>query len=67
MAIDDRDVYFTSSLAGTGAVLRGARDGCAAPTTIAKDLGRPYGIAVDASSVYWVNQDDGTVMRVPKP
>jgi hypothetical protein len=34
-------------------------------TTLAAGQRNPGGITVDATSVYWVNRDDGTVMKVP--
>ena len=35
------------------------------PTTLASGLPAPWGIAVDATSIYWVNSGDGTVMKMP--
>ncbi|HET6280877.1 MAG TPA: HYR domain-containing protein, partial [Polyangia bacterium] len=34
------------------------------PTTLASAQAGPLGIAVDGTSVYWTNGDDGTVMKV---
>lgn len=34
-------------------------------TTLASGQADPDAIAVDATSVYWIDQHDGTVMKVP--
>ncbi len=36
-----------------------------AATTLASGPSGPYGIAVDATSVYWTNSTGGAVMKVP--
>lgn len=36
-------------------------------TELATHQANPKGLAVTASSVYWANEDDGTIMRVAKP
>jgi hypothetical protein len=33
---------------------------------LADDLGRPTSLAVDATHVYWVDSDDGTLARMPR-
>ncbi|HLK41474.1 MAG TPA: hypothetical protein VKU41_32215 [Polyangiaceae bacterium] len=33
-------------------------------TTLVSGLNRPYGIAVDATHVYWTNNGDGRVMKL---
>ena len=43
-----------------------ARKGGGEPQTLASGQKSPYSLAVDATSVYWTNIDDGTVMKVDK-
>jgi hypothetical protein len=40
---------------------------CGAYITLASGQAAPYRIAIDATSVYWTNFEDGTVMKVAKP
>ncbi len=76
LAIDDRSVYWvtTDLYSSTGDVLQpgaiascplaGCPDGGPVRLAAAAD---PYGIAIDADYVYWVdNADQGSVHRVPK-
>jgi hypothetical protein len=61
LAVDANSVYWTTS---GGTVMKGplARG---TTKTLASGQGGPGALAVDATSVYWVNKDDGTVMKVP--
>ena len=36
------------------------------PTVLANGQNSPFGIAIDATWIYWVNNADGTVMKVAK-
>jgi hypothetical protein len=68
IAIDDAYVYFTDFAAGPGTVKKVAKSG-GATITLATGLALPWGIAVDATSVYWTNAGDetgptGTIMKL---
>lgn len=64
IAVDDATVFFGT---GDGDILACPRDGCtAAPRVVAEKQGDLYGIAVDATAVYWTSRTNGTVMRVAK-
>jgi hypothetical protein len=72
IAIDDTSVYVTDDYingpGATGTVKKVSKAG-GEPTTLATGLERPWGIAVDATSVYWSNggsQSDatGTIMKL---
>jgi hypothetical protein len=49
---------------GGGTVMKVALGG--SPTTLASGQSNLFGIAVDATSVYWTDDSGGTVMEVPK-
>jgi hypothetical protein len=75
IAIDAASVYWTNHTmpdysAGYltwGAVMKCDLGGFSGgPTTLALDLSDPYGIAVDATSVYWTDEGNGTVAKTPK-
>jgi hypothetical protein len=48
-----------------GSVMKAPLDGGPA-TTLSCGEGEPFGIAVDATSIYWTNAVSGTVMKLPK-
>lgn len=57
-------VYFTSDI--TDGFVRKVPVGGGDPVVIADHQAQPYGLAVDATCVYWGNFADGTVMMAPK-
>jgi sugar lactone lactonase YvrE len=63
IAVGPTGVYWTQEITG-GTVWSVPTDGGAA-TTIAAKQNQPWGIALDAKYVYWVNNGSGTVMRAP--
>ncbi|MGH7439380.1 MAG: hypothetical protein ACRENE_27140 [Polyangiaceae bacterium] len=74
VALDSTSVYWShdacdaSGTSCNGAVMRTPKGG-GVSTTMASGQIRPQGIAVDGTSVYWVNfgvnGNDGTVMKMP--
>lgn len=68
IAVDSQNVYWGSASYGAanGAIWSCAIGGCAAPTRLAS-ASIPYGVTVDATYVYWVDNDDGSVHRIIKP
>jgi hypothetical protein len=68
IAVDAAYVYFTNFYAGPGAVRKVAKSG-GATITLATGQLLPWGIAVDATSVYWTdagneNGATGTIMKL---
>jgi hypothetical protein len=64
LALDATNLHYTSIGASTGnAVLRVPLAG-GIPTTLVTGQSAPEGIAVDATSVYWVDTDVGAVMKL---
>jgi hypothetical protein len=61
LAVDDRYVYWVDD-SSNGSIGRVALDG-GPPTTLYAGC-NPWGIAVDATSVYWTCSFAGTVMRL---
>lgn len=62
LAVDDSHVYWTT---GDGKVQRVPKVG-GAVETLASDQDSPGAVTVDATSVFWINEAGGKVMRVPK-
>jgi hypothetical protein len=69
VATDGQNVYFaTATYSGvTGGIWSCPVAGCGAsgPTSLSSAV-IPYGVAVDSSYVYWVDNNDGTVHKVAK-
>jgi hypothetical protein len=68
IAIDDAYLYFTYLGGGPGYVKKVAKSG-GATTTLWTAQAEPWGIAVDATSVYWASGDleggaNGTIMKL---
>jgi hypothetical protein len=68
IAVDAQNVYWGSATYGAvnGAIWSCAVTGCSSPTKLA-GAGIPYGVWVDATYIYWVDNDDGSVHRILKP
>ncbi len=68
IAVDAQNVYWGSASYGAvnGAIWSCALTGCTSPTKLAS-AGIPYGVWVDTTYVYWVDNDDGSVHRILKP
>lgn len=63
VAVDEHFVYWTTFLP-SGGVFKAPLVG-GTIQNLATGHGRPAAIAVDHTSVYWINMDQGGVMRVP--
>jgi hypothetical protein len=68
IAVDADNVYFgTASYGGVaGGIWKCAVAGCSGSPTRMAAAGIPYGVATDATSVYWVDDDDQSVRSVEK-
>lgn len=68
MGQDDDAIYLTHSGldAARGRVVRISKKDNQV-TEVATNQANPQGIFVTASSVFWANADDGTIMRRAKP
>jgi hypothetical protein len=66
IAVDGTHVYWVagSADASSGAIM-GVPVGGGTPTVLASQSGAPANIAVDASYVYWVELNQGEVMKAP--
>jgi hypothetical protein len=63
MTSDDGNLYWTTS--GGGTVMKAAKAG--GPVELAKGQKKPQGIAIDATGVYWTQNDTaGAVMEIAK-
>ncbi len=67
IAVDDGNVYWVAgtSEGASGTIMKVPVDG-GTPTTLASRPGAPAHVAVDASSVYWIEQMPGAVMKMPR-
>ena len=65
--VDGTSVYWTEqgSSPNTGKVMKTAKADGSASVTIAMGQAGPHGIAIDATSVYWANKEDGTINKAP--
>ena len=67
IACDDSGVYWTNHANASGTVVTCPHSGCGtAPTVLALGQDRPWGIALDATAVYWVTEAGG-VYKVASP
>jgi hypothetical protein len=68
IAVDSTHLYYaTASYGGVvGGIWTCPLSGCANSPTMLAMAGIPFGLAVDSSFVYWVDNDDGTVHKVSK-
>jgi hypothetical protein len=67
IAVDATGVYVTaySSSRAKGAIVKVALGG-GTTTTLASAQNNPNAVALDGTSVYWVDENAGTVMKAPK-
>ncbi|HZU82148.1 MAG TPA: hypothetical protein VE987_04495 [Polyangiaceae bacterium] len=68
VAVDAQYVYFATATYGgvTGAIWKCAVGGCSGIPVRLAAASIPFGVAVDSTSVYWVDNDNGTVNKVDK-
>jgi hypothetical protein len=68
IAVDATEIYFaTASYGGVnGGIWSCPLAGCKGSPTLLASAGIPYGLAIDATSVYWSDSDDSTVHKVAK-
>ena len=65
MAIDATNVYYRYNDGFVYKLAKVSKDGGTVIDLVSGLAGPPTGIAVDASSVYWVEQNSGTLSKVP--
>jgi hypothetical protein len=64
IAVDGTSVYWAVPGSGSNGVIgKVAKDG-GTPIALISDQENPFAITVDANSVYWINADGGTVMKL---
>ncbi|MEO5727437.1 MAG: hypothetical protein ABI134_10590 [Byssovorax sp.] len=65
--VDATHVYWTEqgSSPGVGKVMRASKVDGSEGVTIASNQAGPQGLAIDATSVYWANKEDGTIHKAP--
>ena len=68
IAVDANNVYFATASYGpvNGAIWSCPVSGCGGSPMKIAPASIPYGIALDATYVYWVDNDDSTIHRAPK-
>jgi hypothetical protein len=64
LAADDAHFYYAAPTAVEECPVSGP---CSAPVPVASGLARPEHLVSDATSLYWVNADDGTLVKAAKP
>jgi hypothetical protein len=65
--VDETSIYWTEqgSSPGTGKVMKASKVDGSKGVTIASNQAGPQGLALDATSVYWANKEDGTIHKAP--
>lgn len=65
--VDGTRIYWSEqgSSPGTGKVMSASKIDGSGSTVIAMNQAGPQGLAVDATSVYWANKEDGTIHKAP--
>ncbi|MGH7440128.1 MAG: hypothetical protein ACRENE_30930, partial [Polyangiaceae bacterium] len=68
IAVDATNVYYGTASYGAvnGGIWSCAIGGCGGSPMLLSAADVPYGVTVDATAVYWVDNDDGTVHKVAK-
>jgi hypothetical protein len=67
VAVDQSSVFFTSSSSPNGGILSCPKTGCGGqPTTLAAGEHNPLMLALDATTVYWTDFNDGTIASCAK-